>query len=373
MGVPSASAYSVGNKQQQSTSPPAGGKGGIRAQNGLGSQLGEGASNPYVNGQSPFFSQAPQSPSFAGSTNQTPPPAGGKGGMPSSSQPNVPDWVTPPPPGAMTTQAFVELTNPATGETWMAPSGGYTVNQPGQSGMPNMGNLGAASGAAMGAPVNAMSVGVNPNQGQMPSMTAQERLTAMQQWAQQQPFNQTGMAGGMPNMGNLGAASGAAMGAPTGGMNAPLQQAQQLLPDQIALRERQLQLMAEQQGLQPNQFGMAGGSQAGMPPGLGGMPPGLGGMPPGMQPPPPPARVKPADQDRTLTERQRAKAMELARSYAPQPGVMGAPDQPVGGKGGRMGSALRGLPQRPQPGVMGAPDQPRALGLAGLARTFRGR
>ena len=40
----------------------------------------------------------------------------------------APSWVIPPADGSINTQAFVELTNPATGETWMAPSGGYTVN-----------------------------------------------------------------------------------------------------------------------------------------------------------------------------------------------------------------------------------------------------
>ena len=39
----------------------------------------------------------------------------------------VPDWVQAPEPGTMTSQALVELTNPATGEKFMAPSGGYSV------------------------------------------------------------------------------------------------------------------------------------------------------------------------------------------------------------------------------------------------------
>jgi hypothetical protein len=41
---------------------------------------------------------------------------------------SMPDWVIPPPAGSINTQAFVELTNPATGEKYMAPSGGYTIN-----------------------------------------------------------------------------------------------------------------------------------------------------------------------------------------------------------------------------------------------------
>ena len=41
---------------------------------------------------------------------------------------SIPSWVTPPPEGSMNTQATVTLTNPITGETWTAPTGGYTVN-----------------------------------------------------------------------------------------------------------------------------------------------------------------------------------------------------------------------------------------------------
>jgi len=40
----------------------------------------------------------------------------------------VPDWVTPPPAGTPVTTAFETLTNPITGETYTAPTGGYTVN-----------------------------------------------------------------------------------------------------------------------------------------------------------------------------------------------------------------------------------------------------
>lgn len=40
----------------------------------------------------------------------------------------TPSWVTPPPPGSIVTQAVELLTNPITGETYMAPTGGYTVN-----------------------------------------------------------------------------------------------------------------------------------------------------------------------------------------------------------------------------------------------------
>jgi len=40
----------------------------------------------------------------------------------------LPDWVTPPPAGSIVTQAAVTLTNPATGEKVVVPTGGYTVN-----------------------------------------------------------------------------------------------------------------------------------------------------------------------------------------------------------------------------------------------------
>ena len=43
-------------------------------------------------------------------------------------QHDVPNWVIAPPPDSMSTGVMTELTNPATGETWMAPSGGYSVN-----------------------------------------------------------------------------------------------------------------------------------------------------------------------------------------------------------------------------------------------------
>ena len=40
---------------------------------------------------------------------------------------DVPDWVQAPDPGSINTGALSELTNPETGETWTAPSGGYSV------------------------------------------------------------------------------------------------------------------------------------------------------------------------------------------------------------------------------------------------------
>jgi len=39
----------------------------------------------------------------------------------------VPDWVQEPEPGMVTGQAFTEITNPATGEKFMAPNTGYSV------------------------------------------------------------------------------------------------------------------------------------------------------------------------------------------------------------------------------------------------------
>lgn len=41
---------------------------------------------------------------------------------------NLPPWVSPPPPGAIVTQAIGSVTNPETGETVMVPTGGYTYN-----------------------------------------------------------------------------------------------------------------------------------------------------------------------------------------------------------------------------------------------------
>jgi hypothetical protein len=41
---------------------------------------------------------------------------------------SMPSWVSAPAPGSMNTMATQQLTNPVTGETWMASSGGYTIN-----------------------------------------------------------------------------------------------------------------------------------------------------------------------------------------------------------------------------------------------------
>ena len=51
-----------------------------------------------------------------------------KGPTPGGPLVPMPPWVTPPPPGAAQTQALQTLTNPATGETYQAPTGGYSVN-----------------------------------------------------------------------------------------------------------------------------------------------------------------------------------------------------------------------------------------------------
>ena len=48
----------------------------------------------------------------------------------------VPSWVTPPPHGSGTLQALETLTNPVTGETYTAPTSGYTVNIPAQQPTP---------------------------------------------------------------------------------------------------------------------------------------------------------------------------------------------------------------------------------------------
>ena len=40
----------------------------------------------------------------------------------------MPSWLNAPDPGAMMSMALVTHTNPATGETWTAPNGGYTLN-----------------------------------------------------------------------------------------------------------------------------------------------------------------------------------------------------------------------------------------------------
>jgi hypothetical protein len=48
--------------------------------------------------------------------------------QPQASQTNIPSWVTPPTGGGGALQGLQTLTNPVTGETWTAPTSGYTVN-----------------------------------------------------------------------------------------------------------------------------------------------------------------------------------------------------------------------------------------------------
>ena len=61
---------------------------------------------------------------------QPPQPAPAPQPAPKGPATPVPSWVTPPPPGSGTLQALETLTNPVTGETYTAPTSGYTVNIP---------------------------------------------------------------------------------------------------------------------------------------------------------------------------------------------------------------------------------------------------
>ena len=93
--------------------------------------------------QQPFGSGQGQMPSFAMPYMQQALGGGFGGGQqqpnagsqfnaaqnPGANQSNVPDWVQAPEPGMATSSAFKELTNPTTGEKFMAPSGGYSVRQ----------------------------------------------------------------------------------------------------------------------------------------------------------------------------------------------------------------------------------------------------
>lgn len=57
--------------------------------------------------------------------NPAPPP---KPKPPGATKNNMPSWMTAPPPGSNVTQALQTFTNPTTGETYTAPSGGYSMN-----------------------------------------------------------------------------------------------------------------------------------------------------------------------------------------------------------------------------------------------------
>jgi len=69
---------------------------------------------------------------FGGNQAVTVPPAGTT--IPNTTNPtgqtgsNLPSWLTPPGVNDIVTQAFTTYTNPITGETYEAPTGGYTVN-----------------------------------------------------------------------------------------------------------------------------------------------------------------------------------------------------------------------------------------------------
>lgn len=72
----------------------------------------------------------PQVPGPPEVPRQPPQPAPAPQPAPKGPATPVPSWVTPPPPGSGTLQALETLTNPVTGETYTAPTSGYTVNTP---------------------------------------------------------------------------------------------------------------------------------------------------------------------------------------------------------------------------------------------------
>ena len=141
--------------------------GGTNSSNPLGPQQGQSTPPTGGTGQMPSFANNPFGPpqqnTGGGFGGQQPPimmpigqllrggGGGGGGGFgggqqqpsPFSQLPTrpqqelkVPDWVQAPDPGMATGQAFTELTNPTTGEKFMAPSTGYSVR--GQQ-QPNLG------------------------------------------------------------------------------------------------------------------------------------------------------------------------------------------------------------------------------------------
>jgi hypothetical protein len=84
--------------------------------------VGTPAPEPYVPGQTPF----PGIPDFLKDLDFSNLP-----GVQEPSEPqfgsSAPAGFIPPPPGSFNTMAFVDYYNPTTGETWSAPSGGWTA------------------------------------------------------------------------------------------------------------------------------------------------------------------------------------------------------------------------------------------------------
>jgi len=101
--------------------------GGINSSNPLGPQQGQSTPPTGGTGQMPSFANnpfgPPQQPNAGSQFNAARNPGA------AANQFKVPDWVQEPEPGTMTSSALVELTNPATGEKFMAPSGGYSVRE----------------------------------------------------------------------------------------------------------------------------------------------------------------------------------------------------------------------------------------------------
>ena len=72
----------------------------------------------------------------------------------------IPSWINAPPPGAAASMALVTHTNPVTGETWTAPSGGYTLN----NNMLTGGNMPQNTAPVAAAPVaNRNNLNFNPS------------------------------------------------------------------------------------------------------------------------------------------------------------------------------------------------------------------
>jgi hypothetical protein len=123
---------------------------------------------------------APVMPAAAPTTTAAPvmPAAPTTGAVAPTAGPSAPPGFLPPPAGSINTQAFVNYYNPTTGETWAAPTGGWTAPEGWEEGTVDTGTVPPTTGPV--APV----MPAPPERGGIPSVvdstTDMEKLLQLQ-------------------------------------------------------------------------------------------------------------------------------------------------------------------------------------------------